>query len=306
MSDLVQFSPVHRVVKRNVLCAYCATPLDQHKGGEQEHVIGRRFVPKGVLARQWNLIVRACPECNDRKAELEDDISAITMQPDVYGRHAVDDVRLAAEATRKARTQNRRTKRRVSEPTTPVVVEHHFGPAKFTFSFQSPAQPDEQRMYELARMQLVGFFSMLTYDDVARRGFFWTGEFAPIVCVRREDWGNPQLLWIDSISSTWEYRLHATTADGFYKVWIRRRVGEPAAWAWALEWNQNFRLAGFFGDQQVISETLKTMPALEVSTVREGPDGWMRMRTEVPLAEMEDVLFDDPRQRFRPDGAETR
>lgn len=109
MTDLTASSPRHRVVKRNILCAYCGTPLAPFGGGEQEHVIGRRFVPKGTLSGQWNLIVKACPTCNDHKADLEDDISAITMQPDGLGRFPDDDERLHTEAVRKARTRNRRT-----------------------------------------------------------------------------------------------------------------------------------------------------------------------------------------------------
>ena len=42
-------------------------------------MIGRRFVPKGKLNNQWNLIVRVCIKCNNKKSDLEDDISAISM-----------------------------------------------------------------------------------------------------------------------------------------------------------------------------------------------------------------------------------
>ncbi len=294
MTDLVYYSPKHRVVKRNVLCAYCGISLEPFKGGEEEHVIGRRFVPKGTLAGQWNLIVRSCPACNDVKADLEDDLSAITMQPDGLGRFAADDDRLRAEAVRKARTRNRRTQQRVSEPTPPLIVKGNFGPANITFSYTAPAQADDRRMFELARLQLVGFFSMLTYDEAAKRGYFWTGQYAPVVVARQEDWGNPRLLWIDAVSRDWEYRLHAIAADGFYKVWIRRRLGEPAVWAWAIEWNRNFRLAGFFGDPEAIAALLGDLPKLDIHTLHEGPDRWLRMRTEQPLADDDDVLFDAP------------
>ncbi|WP_374595242.1 HNH endonuclease [Sphingosinicella sp.] len=294
MTDLVHYSPKHRVVKRNVLCAYCGITLEPFKGGEEEHVIGRRFVPKGTLAGQWNLIVRSCPACNDAKADLEDDLSAITMQPDGLGRFAADDDRLRAEAVRKARTRNRRTQQRVSEPTPPLIVKGNFGPANITFSYTAPAQADDRRMFELARLQLVGFFSMLTYDEAAKRGYFWTGQYAPVVVARQEDWGNPRLLWIDAVSRDWEYRLHAIAADGFYRVWIRRHLGEPAVWAWAIEWNRNFRLAGFFGDPEAIAALLGDLPKLDIHTIHEGPDRWLRMRTEQPLADDDDVLFDAP------------
>jgi hypothetical protein len=62
--------------------------------------VSKKLVPKGKLDRQWNLIVRACRDCNRRKSALEDDISAITMQPDTLGIHAVDDIVLIREAVR--------------------------------------------------------------------------------------------------------------------------------------------------------------------------------------------------------------
>lgn len=87
----------------NTACVYCSTPFTTDVAATKEHVIGRNFVPRGTLAGEWNLIVNACRDCNEKKARLEDDISAITMQPDIAGRHAVDDPRLRNEATRKGK-----------------------------------------------------------------------------------------------------------------------------------------------------------------------------------------------------------
>jgi hypothetical protein len=56
-----------------------------------------KFVPKGTLENQWNLILNACRNCNGRKADLENDISAITMQPDVLGKHFGDHPQLALD-----------------------------------------------------------------------------------------------------------------------------------------------------------------------------------------------------------------
>lgn len=293
MTETIQFSPIHRLVIRNIRCAYCGVSLDAHSGGEAEHVIGRRFVPKGALAAQWNLILRACPACNDAKADLEDDISAITMQPDAYGRFAIDDPRLPAEAERKGRTRNRRTSRRVSEPTPPLVINGNFGSATMRFSFQSPAQADERRLFDLARYQLTGFFYMLTYKEEERHGRYWRGVYAPVVSARREDWGHPWLRWIESVAEGWDFRLHAIAADGFYKIWIRKH---PAAdmWAWAIEWNGNYRLAGFFGDEQIIRDLFAERPQLDVTTLHEAPGEMLRYRRETPLADADDRLFEMP------------
>ena len=300
MTALTQHSSKHRIVQRNLYCTYCAAPLAQLKGGEQEHVIGRRFVPKGSLSGQWNLIVQSCPQCNDYKADLEDDISAITLQPDAWGRFPNEDAQVRAEAIRKARTRNRRTQRRVSEPTPPLVIKSNFGPAEFTFTLRSPAQADESRLLELARLQLVAFFSMLTYNEEARRGGFWPGEYAPVIAVRRADWGNPRIQWINQISADWDYRLHAIGANEFYKIWIRRREDGPAVWAWAIEWNKNFRLAGFFGDTGALQQLFGDMPDLPMTSVADGPDCGLSFRTEIALEPCDDSLFATPQMQQPP------
>jgi hypothetical protein len=81
------------IVLRNINCAYCGRLFDAELPATKEHVIGRRFVPRGCFAGQWNLILNACGRCNGDKAELEDDISAITMMPDAFGCHAIADDR---------------------------------------------------------------------------------------------------------------------------------------------------------------------------------------------------------------------
>jgi hypothetical protein len=289
-----EYSSKHRVVRRSAWCAYCGHAFAPGERCEDEHVIGRRFVPKGTLAGQWNLILSACGTCNDIKAELENDISAITMQPDGLGRHASDDPRLIREARRKARTTSRRTGRFVSEPEPPLNISMPFGPATFRFSLTSPAQVDDERLFQLARYQLAGFFSMLTWNDEQQRGFYWVGAYMPVVAARKEDWGNPLLRWVEETAKDWEPRLHAIAADTFYKAWIKRRPGDPAVWAWAIEWNHSFRLAGFFGEDEALRELRAAAPKLQFNILHEGPNSWLRSRTEAPLAADEDHLFDLP------------
>jgi hypothetical protein len=71
-------------VLSNITCAYCGEDLSTETE-DTEHVVGRRFVPKGSLDGAWNIILKACKRCNREKGDLEDDISAITMQPTVAG-----------------------------------------------------------------------------------------------------------------------------------------------------------------------------------------------------------------------------
>lgn len=290
-NSLTHLSPTRRIVKRNAICPYCHRTFGPDLPAEEEHVIGRRFVPKGTLAGQWNLVLRACGECNDAKADLESDISAITMQPDARAQHGCDDPLLIAEAQRKSRVTNPRTGRFVSEGEEAPKVTFKAPGLTMTFDFVQPAQPDHRRLYLMAQMQLVGFFFWLTYDEEAQRGHYWVGDFEPVVTARQEDWGHPHLRWIEEVSRAWEWRLHGITADGFFKVWIKRRPGDPPMWAWALEWNRTYRLAGFFGDRVALDDVLSGRPDHGMTTLHESAEQRVRMRREVPLAEEDDTLF---------------
>jgi hypothetical protein len=288
---LKALSPRRRIVKRNVICPYCHRPFGPDLPYENEHVVGRCFVPKGTMAAQWNLLLRACGRCNDAKADLENDLSAITMQPDAHEQYACDDPRLSAEAKRKSRAKNPRTGRFVSEIEKAPSVTFKAPGLTMTFGFVQPAQPDHRRLYLLAQLQLMGFFFWLTFKDEARRGDYWPGDYEPVVAARKEDWGHPHLRWIEDVARDWHMRLHGITADAFYKVWIKRCPTDPPVWAWAMEWNRTYRLAGFFGDRAALDELLAGRPDHGMRTLHETKDQHVRMRREVPLAEQDDTLF---------------
>src|SRR6266852_1995241 len=71
----------------NITCVYCGREETSEQPLTDEHVVGRRFVPKGSFATGWALIARACEDCNNEKSDLEDDISAITLIPDLGTTH---------------------------------------------------------------------------------------------------------------------------------------------------------------------------------------------------------------------------
>jgi len=278
---------------RNLSCPYCGQDFASVLASDKEHVIGRNFVPRGTLDGAWNLILRACRRCNGLKSDLEDDLSAITMHPDSAGRFACDDPRLAADLRRKAaKAINRRTRRPVAAGEAPLVIRGQMGPLEMTFTMHSPPQAAENRLFGLAQLQLQAFFYRLTFDHEHRRGAFWRGGFQPLLAVRREDWGNPQLLWFEQRTAAWLPRLRAITADGFYKVWIKREAEDRILWAWAMEWNRNFRLAGFFGLDDSAKAIVDDAPPLKLDTLSETPTSWLKVRTEIPLADDADHLFD--------------
>src|ERR1700724_1650675 len=113
----------------NRSCPYCGQELSAEISTD-DHVIGRRFVPKGSLNNSWNLILKACAECNNLKSDLEDDISAITMQPDCFGRSP--DTSVQQEALRKGKSRSRRTGRPVSASEERINIRSNFGPAAMT------------------------------------------------------------------------------------------------------------------------------------------------------------------------------
>jgi len=255
----------------------------------KEHVIGRRFVPKGLLNKEWNLILRACNACNHAKSDLEDDISAITLQPNVWGRHPTDHPIRDAEARRKAeKSKSRRTNKVVAQSVEHFDVQLPFGPGVgMTFGLVSPPQLDEDRVYRLCLMHSQAFFYWISYNAALRRGGFWPGSFFPLLVSVRSDWGNPiHQAFVDTVSQ-WEIRVQAIGANEHFKVAIRKHPS-LVCWSWAYEWNVNVRILGFFGDEVVAQDLVNKLPPFEWRTIRTGNE---RYREEVPLSADDDKMF---------------
>jgi 5-methylcytosine-specific restriction endonuclease McrA len=91
----LQHHPADKPLRlRNATCVYCGVEFGPEEKRTKEHVIAREFVPVVDFNGQWNLIVNACCSCNNEKADLEGEIAALTMQPDVLGRFATGDERV--------------------------------------------------------------------------------------------------------------------------------------------------------------------------------------------------------------------
>jgi hypothetical protein len=292
-ANVVKKLPSNRaIIVRNVNCAYCGRPFDGQLSPTKEHVIGRRFVPRGCFDGQWNLILNACGQCNGDKADLEDDISVITMMPDIYGRHAVNDDRLSAEVLRKAtKARSRRTGKTVLDSQERLAINGAFGPATFTFNFVAPAQAEEERLFRLAHYHFRGFFYWLTYQSETRRGGFAQGGFYPIAVARRADWGAASLRWFMELVQTWDLRVHAIGADGFFKLLIRRHLEGAPVWSWAVEWNHAMRIVGFVGDEAAIVALTREMPDQPMHVIHQTEKEWITFRTETALPEADDSLF---------------
>lgn len=285
--------PANQAIRlRNVVCPYCGCDLTAETA-TKEHVVGRRFVPKGKLNGHWNLIVNACGPCNNSKADLENDISAITLYPEHDEAHPKYDTAAMKDAQRKAeKAISRRTKKPVKDSRENMKLDMQFGPyASFNFNLSSPPQIDEDRAFELARLQLAGFFNWITYQQDEERGYWWTGGYHPLLMVRPADYGNRIIMDFADAVLEWEPRVLGHTAEGFYSVCIRRHP-EVECWSWAMEWNGSTRLVGFLGNRDVAKAVVDTLGPLQIHHNDLGDGGFIRFRTEVPLAPEDDKLFE--------------
>ncbi|MBI1775755.1 MAG: HNH endonuclease [Proteobacteria bacterium] len=280
------------VLLNNQTCPYCGVSFEVCTR-TKDHVIARKFVPTGKLNKSWNLILWACRPCNQKKGDLEDDLSAIAMQPDAHGRFPERDSAVAADAARKARKSiSRRTGKPVKDSAETLTLRSPFGSyGQLVFTLTSPPQANRDRLVALARLQLMACFYYVTYNDQTCRGGFWRGECYSVVETMRCDWGNDLMVAFMKMVEPWTPNLIATAADGFFQVAIRR---DPSAicWSWAVEWNRNFRAVGFFGEPALVEPVLKQLPMLQAETIAVGPRSTIAYRCDVPLSGAEDTMFE--------------
>jgi len=114
----------------------------------------------------------------------------------------------------------------------------------------------------------------------------------PVAYSFRSDWGNAiQLAFMGAVVD-WEPRVLAGTADGFFKIAVRRHPDiAVACWSWALEWNENLRVVGFVGAPDAADNIVAAFPSVEHQSLRNSTNEVLRYRLETPLAEAEDRLF---------------
>jgi len=297
--------PTNRPIRLyNETCIYCSRPFDGSLKRTTEHVIGKRFVPAGRLGR-WNLIASACSRCNGKKAALEGEVSAVTMRPDVHGRFAEDDDDLRLEAARKGRGAiSSRTGVPVGESQSQFQVEMPVMPgATFRFNLTGPPQLDESRAFLLALFQMRAFFYLTTYCPERRRGGFWLGEFVPVEALPKGDWGNPVLRSFQRLVSSWDHRLLLNAGEGFYRACMRRSPDDRPLWAWAIEWNANYRLVGFFGDKGAVDDAAANLEFPEMKAIHQHGKEEMRLRLNTRLTDADDVLFAWPSTAIQADKA---
>jgi hypothetical protein len=278
-------------VLKNRRCAYCGAPLDASTS-TKDHVVSRRFVPRGAFYQSWNLILRCCGPCNVKKSDLEDDLAAISMQPDAAGRFPREDEGLVSEAARKAvGSTSRLTREIVAQSNQSDELRFRGGNMTMTLTTFGPPKPADDRVLELSRLQVCGFFFLITYDAEQASGGWWPGRFGLVDWEFRADWGNPVHLEFMRSTASWAPRMIGTFADGFFQIAIRRNP-QAALWSWAVEWNENIRAIGFFGDEDAARKTAADFSPLRWIDLGESNGVRHRYRHEISLPKERDTLFE--------------
>ncbi|MFT3685292.1 MAG: hypothetical protein QM783_10265 [Phycisphaerales bacterium] len=262
----------------------------------KDHVIARNFVPPGHFDGQWNLIVNACEKCNSTKSQLENEVAAISMQPDAWGRHPENDHQLASEAMRRAQSvKNSRTGKPLHIPEKPIVSEYDVMPGlRMTFSLVAPAQLSDDQAFRLAWHQIAAFFYLITYKPDLKLGRRWPGEFLPIAVVRESDWGNSLMRTFQDLVGPWDHRVHGIAASGYFGVCIKKSPAPRELWSWALEWNRTFRVIGFIGSQEAAQDAARSLVWPQMRIRQTGANSSESFRLEERMPEGEDKLFLPP------------
>jgi len=288
----LQQLPANRATRLdNVTCPYCGTELTDETRSK-EHVIGRRFVPKGTLNRQWNLIVNSCEPCNAAKADLEDDLSALTMHPDPHGWRGHESEALKNDTVRKVgKSISRLTGKPVADSHDDLSVKFVAEGFSMTFSGITPPQIDEERAKQLAMMQAYAFFYLASYNKETKRGGWFQGKVLFVNAARRGDWGNVRARYFMDTVGDWEPLLILSGAEGHFRIAIGRQPGVDC-WSYAVEWNEAYRLMFFIGIDEVLEPLARAMPEFKFHD-HKGFDGKVafRMRLDVPLPEEDDDMF---------------
>lgn len=282
-----QYSPTKLIKLSNITCPYCGVEFRAGIDLNEDHVIGRKFVPKGSLAKQWNLVLLVCVSCNNDKSVLENEISAITLQPNAFGEFASADPLVSVEARRKGTTKSHRTGKpvRVSNESS-IRTWPIFPGVTTTLKFTGPPQADRDRVYTLAHYHVAAFFYLITYDQSTKRGVYWPGNFSPIMETSKGDWGNVTMRAFMAQTRTWQERLIGTAANGYFRIMMRRHPENAPVWAWAVEWNRSRRVIGFCGEDESVDRAIAALPTPKWHTLP-----GERFRLDEPLNAEDDSLF---------------
>jgi hypothetical protein len=239
----------------------------------------------------FNFIFRACTDCNNEKARLEDHISAVTLLTSP-GRTETADI--DEEAKRKASNSfdPRQRGLRIADVRQDSSVERG---GIFTFGLVAGPQPDPRQVALLAFRHVQGLFSLSTSADpliAESTRLLPANHFGIFGHYAHRDWGNPQLVEISRRARSIPSVVDVTTATGYFRCALRRGAASGSPWFWALEWNKSLRVTGWIGDSKAPPAIFSNLPSLDWQDLRTQSSSRTRIRRETPLAKRDDFLFD--------------
>jgi len=157
--------------------------------------------------------------------------------------------------------------------------------------FVGPPQHDPGRVYALAEFHVRAFFYWITFKAETREGSLLPGVFGPAGFANFNDWGNSQLTAFADLWRDWQPRIHVVGAKSYFKLIVRRQRDDIDLWGWALEWNRQTRVVGFFGRADLVQAALVGVPKPASAIVSKDERSETRVREEIPLDPASDPLF---------------
>ncbi len=276
--------------RSNQYCPYCGVfvGLGSEVPSDKEHLIARRFVPKGSLeGGAFNFIFRSCKVCNNRKASAERHVSSVTLY-NSPGR--AEDARVDEIARRKASQDFHPDKKgvRIEDASDRHSTAFQIGPMSVRFGFVSPPRLNDDEARVLACCHVKALFALLTTSDcrvkeacriVPATQVHFFGRYG------HGDWGNARLAAITHRVQSWPCYGNIATANGYFRAILRR---DDKWWFWALEWNRSVRVIGAIASENEVPDIFRDLPKLKWMAL---PDGSGRMREETPLGDVPDTVF---------------
>lgn len=282
--------------KSNQYCLYCGMLVGKESSvpSNKEHLIGREFVPSGAFGdgKCFNFIFRACKKCNDEKSDIERHISSVSLfssparSEEIYNRIAEN------KGNKDFHPDKQRTLVKDSGDNFSISTDQsHF---KMTIDMSGPPQPNHEFMKMLAFRHIQGFFSLITSKNplvqegtnlLAGKYFYFYNMFI------HDDWGNQHMMAIMDRAKEIPCYANIDTANGFFKIMMRRAENQDEGWFWALEWNNNYRLVGAIGKPDEIPYIFRDLPNFKYIDlgIRDGVR--TRMRENISLSAADDILF---------------
>lgn len=286
----IPWKPVNQPqVLKNSQCVYCGCTFGKETKFNTDHVIGKNVVPwNSFAANDWNLFVRSCLACNNRKSALENEISAITLQSGIGQKHA--DAELEEAARRKARkAPSTATGKLVKDSVgSETIAGNLFPEASISFGFVVPVQLSPTSVSHLAWAHVTAFFYAITYNERTRRSGWPPGPLTWMHFGPSSDWGSLLFASFADRTKLWLPRVLGNAAKGYFRIVMKRKDEQTLLWSFALEWNKSYRVIGFFGDKDATDQAVDALtfdPMFQVGSRQ-------RYREEVPLTTAADPLFE--------------